>query len=707
MKKYYTLFTVLLTATCAGAQNITDEYQTYDDNRECIYRHVVNYNAAKERASETVFKKEKLGEGSWSNEKQVDRGVYTYEYDRQGRLTMKQLKYENDELDSYRIYVTYTPDETIYKHYSLTEWDTRFKSIWGVYVSGEQSLASTNDRDSYDRNYVRYDRQGNVVERGSIYKEDDEIELFPERIYKWSDLEETIDQRIDGNKETKRKYFRYDENTKLIEYWEITLRHEDDGYRVVYAYDDLGRIVSRTKYRIDWNDDENDIVDTEIQGNHAPRKESSYTPEDFDESKYSWVLEEREEYAYATDEVYSLTSGWYNEFGYCGPIAECKHCEYDEYDEVTETSLLFHRDANGKLLSAEMKSNDPYMTQPVISVDENGHITSVVLDHNWYDELEDGSIKDYGHEHTETIYTWEGENLVRVDYNEEYKNPWDEGSYTDSYTYAYGNGKIEMHDQYSTKTLEKDGNRIKLTETGSYYKYYVIAERQTEDVRFVLARPFEETRELGLDSIKVLSRKGRVVHASSYRWNDDEMYLIAGDTEGGYMLCPNMSADEYFHIVKEGNVAYCYDIEDRLCYVIDGERLMKEIDYADEVSNVVVGSKAPGIDPSSSCTIREYIYDANGNLVGIKVSKQDSNGNVSEEYALSYTYDAASGIESISTASGFELNGRTLGTSSDMSFTICDLNGRTIATDVNSFTFTQSGVYVMKTGSKSVKIYVK
>lgn len=729
MRKIFTLSTMLL-ALGAQAQIIADEYQTYDEHNRDLYRHVISYNAAKERASETVYRKHKSETGEWQTEELVTRGVYTYEYDSKGRMTMKQLKYENDEyLDSYRIYITYNDNETIYTKYELSEDnDLDFWHAWGTYTDGKQSFTTVAESEyRHDEDfYMRYDHDGNIIERGYVIDEGTSAPVVyrPRKKYKWNGTEEQELSYYDGA--TNHTYFHYDDKARLVECYRIYDGYRGMSGRILYTYDNLGRVTKQEVFNLEWDEDDEEMVDvipSHKENQVLGDKELSW---DIDR-EYHWQLESVEEFTYATDEVYGMTSSWYNGFGFCGPVSLYKYTEYDDEGEIEEYDsgvVTFNRDSNGKLLSVTYDMGDSF--SPTVIVDDKGHIVkTAVNDEYWENWNEQGEWVDEpiyaGYSKEEMNYTWEGDNLVKVENSYEYFNKmWmeqPESSY-ESYTLTYADGSVTMQDPYESSTLETGNGRIKVTRKSSYDTEYAVAEKQTETVRFALRRPYEETIGLGLDSVKVLSRKGRVVHVSTNRdsYNSDAEYLVANDIEQGYMLMPNIAPDDYFHIVKEGDVAYCYDIADRITYVVKGELLIKEYVYNEEyeLSPIEPGDRnnsmragAFNSNPSGSCYIREYIYDDKGNLMGIKVSEQDKNGNVSEDYKLTYTYDPATGIRSISTAQGFSLNGRTLGTRDNVRFSIYDLNGRPIASSVDTFTFDAPGTYIMKSGNKSVKVNVK
>lgn len=240
---------------------------------------------------------------------------------------------------------------------------------------------------------------------------------------------------------------------------------------------------------------------------------------------------------------------------------------------------------------------------------------------------------------------------------------------------------------------------------------YVVVEKQTEDVKFAFTNPFVETKELALDSIKVVSRKGRVVQASTQNNKYDEIFLTACSSDG-YRVRSNIDIDDYYHVKMYSGKAYCYDIRDNLRFVVEGEKLLKEYIYTDELSSVVVGGgdsprgarKVLGTTPEGACTIREYHYDNYGNLIGVTTSEQDGNGNITVDYAIEYVYDETSDIKGVNVTQGFVLNGRSLGIDGNQRFSLYDINGRTIATAVTTYTFNASGIYLMKIGGKTVKI---
>lgn len=716
MRKIFTLTTMLL-ALGAQAQVIVDEYNTYDEDNHDLYRYVVSYNANKERASETVYRKHKEYDGTWSKEERIDRGIYSYEYDSKGRMTRKEVKYENEEyLDSYYVEITYGPNETIYKQYE----DDRLCKMWGTFPTGEQSLATMSEYDDRPDFYARYNKAGFITERGRYDKYEDEYTPFA--IYDESGLE------MKKRSNSRNKYYRYNADGKVVEYIEL----DYDDFRQLVTYDNLGRILKIETYELSDDNEWAEPVDP-LPDNHAAPHREYQKPLDEDISNLDWVLEEVTEYTYANDEVYDVTSGWYNEFGFCGPVTTMSNKEYEDGELEEAVSITFTRNAAGKITSVDYNVVGSDL-KPEFTIDSNGHITGTKMREEYdYEEpiwTPDGEFTGefrnvHGFYEQLVEYTWSGDNLMKVVETSSYFNsdiPNKTESRTETRTYAYGTNLVTCTDTdnygYSNiYSIDTSDGRIKQVYKDSWgdEKYFII-DKQKENVKFQLRRPFTETPALGLDSIKVISQAGRVLHVGGTEYSEEDCINAANFVQG-YPFRSNCSVKDYFHVKKDNGQFYCYDYKDRITYIVKGNLLMKEYDYDVEElvsreDNYIGGggtrAQALSTTPTEACYIREYQYDANGNLIAVIASERDKDGKITQDYKLTYTYDPESvGIQSISTNRGFRLNGRNLGANDGVTFSLYDLNGRPVATSVNDFTFDVPGTYIMKTGNKAVKINVK
>ena len=104
-----------------------------------------------------------------------------------------------------------------------------------------------------------------------------------------------------------------------------------------------------------------------------------------------------------------------------------------------------------------------------------------------------------------------------------------------------------------------------------------------------------------------------------------------------------------------------------------------------------------------------YHYADNGLPTGRTIVAVDENGERTEEISIEYKYDPASGITApeISATSGATLNGRTLGLADGAVFSVYDMQGRLLAANTASYTFTEGGVYVVTVNGSSFKLSVK
>lgn len=143
-----------------------EEFSEIVDNR--YYRFVYAYDTNKQRASETIYVREKEGD-AWGEEQLYAVGSYSYEYDTQGRVKTKTVKYDRDEIEftSYRVMVDYNTDgSTVYSKYEWVAYNQNYEMVeqWIYRADGSLQEHIIQDDGSLEgRKQTTYDPQGNVT----------------------------------------------------------------------------------------------------------------------------------------------------------------------------------------------------------------------------------------------------------------------------------------------------------------------------------------------------------------------------------------------------------------------------------------------------------------------------------------------------------------------------------------------------------------
>ena len=154
--------------TVAVAKNARID-ETTDVRGNNQYRYVFAYNKNNERSSETIYKKHFDGTG-WSEEVFCNKGSYTYEYDTQGRIVSKTVKYENRndfDFESYKITVDYSnPEYTAYTKCIInpdddSDWE---EARWSFYKNGQMRHYDNTNSGRSDSYSITYDENGSCIE---------------------------------------------------------------------------------------------------------------------------------------------------------------------------------------------------------------------------------------------------------------------------------------------------------------------------------------------------------------------------------------------------------------------------------------------------------------------------------------------------------------------------------------------------------------
>lgn len=670
------------------------------------FRFVYAYNKDKERSSETIYMREKI-DGKWSDEKLYDVGRYTYEYDSDGRVTVKDVVYDDGTgwFANYRVMVEYGDGVTSYTKYENYNDSEGYQIVegWSYYDNGQmashtyyetktghikqeilftpEGYISGIQKDMYKHTYTGSVNDSTIVSYNSEYSED--------KGYYFTDPCMT-------------EHYKYDSTGKLLEY----CRYEMNGYesyeddcKYVYSYDSLGRIAKITKYNL--GDENSGVVASRAAGE----------PE--------WVEDYTETYTYFNDDVYGIGNSWHDVFDFDGPLTSMIVKGSDYSSEMKAT-----RDASGKITAISFKEESSYGSSPVheFTIDAAGHITKYtsVTTNDWDPDYRNEFVRDY---------TWSGENLVRGEYLD--KTTDKAGSYESSWTddYSYGPNSftiIETNHYGTSKTyMEQKGNRFYAYLDDSEDalredRWVNIREVQTEDVKFVRPNVMKDYDGFSTDSTIIVSVAGRVVCLNANDINYDGGYGFTMGIDNKDMFS-NIVPEAYFSVSHDGDKTVCKDMEDRPVYILEGDRLIKEYIYFEpsyEVQpgepNEVKGSAAntaarSETDPQTLYEEVTYHYADNGLPTGRTVVAVDENGSRTEEISIEYKYDPTSGINApeFSATQGASLNGRTLGIADGGVFCVYDVQGRLLAANTTSYTFATAGVYVITVNGNSFKMSVK
>lgn len=687
------------------------------------FRFVYAYNKDKERSSETIYMREK-SDGKWGDESLYDVGTYTYEYDSQDRVKAKTVVYgrsnEGGFFTSYRIMVEYGDGVTSYTKYEDYGDGEGYQAVeaWGYYDNGQ--MASHTYYDSYYDSVVKkvdFDTEGNI---SGMQSETEKLE------YRGTVNDSTILRYASEWDDDKGAYvftepamathYRYDDSGRLLEYSTYALNGHDmfyvDERRYVYSYDSFGRIASVTQYTTG-----DDNVDAGGDGTVVPVGQPAAVSRAAGEPE--WVLSYEETYTYFNDEVYGIGNSWHDVFGFDGPVTGMTARGYDG-----STDLRVTRDESGKITdifySEESESGWP--SEYEFTVDADGHPVRMTT-------TSTGGAVPGDYSTYVRNYKWSGDKMVRAEYSETYTHdgvPHEE-SWSEDYSYGTNSVTIATTSGFSSsKTyMEQKGNRYYAWFEDEYDglrngRWTNIREVQTEDVRFVRPNVMKDYAGFTPDSTIVVSVAGRVVCLNEAEYTIDGGPGFNYGIDDKALYC-NVGADSYFSVSHDGGNTVCRDMNGRTVYILQGDRLIKEYIYFDTLSDgspaeptesaqrTVAVALPSGSEGQTAYEEITYHYADNGLPTGRTIVAVDENGERTEEISIEYKYDPASGITApeISATSGAMLNGRTLGLADGAVFSVYDMQGRLLAANTASYTFTEGGVYVVTVNGSSFKLSVK
>ena len=672
--------------------------ETTDVRGNNQYRYVFAYNKDKERSSETIYKRH-FEDGKWSDEELCDKGIYTYEYDSQGRIISKTVKYEEcKDFDSYNITVDYSnPEYTIYTKYGMSSsGDTHWKEAeWSFYKNGQ--MRHYDDFNEFGYGYSKtFDENGSCIEYHTNYRGKELHGVLNDS---------TITRFEDHSPIRVESYVYNPENGKLTEYKEWGANRDSRKYE--YVYDQFGRISAIRKYY-----DQNDDSDNGSSYRNINKAESNHEHELIEEPK--WRLEYNETFTYFNDEVYGIGNPWHDVFGFDGPLTN-RHLVDDDYEDGQPwvEDLTLNRDANGKLLSvvSTKPEDDEIVEKNTIDVDANGHITR---EYAYYKEGNNS-------EETTTVdYLWENGTVVSSKTIS--KDGYSPEPYVRDCTFAYGEGTFSFkckqtysssNESESNGTITKRNKGYMLVEDeGADDETRFIQEVQTEDVRFTRPNLIRDYEGFTTDSTIIASVKDRVVafgkmlygSGTDYQWGNVEWGV--GDADAYF----NTNEDTYFSISHDGDQTVCSNYKGQPRFILKDGRLIKEIVYEEVYENgTVTPAKRVAIPTGEPYKEITYLYDDNGLVTGQTVKTVDKNGTTTDEVKVEVKYDPSSGIDNMTVSTGgkLSLSGRTIGLTDGQTFSVFTLDGKQLSTNAQSFTFPKAGVYMINLNGKIVKLNIK
>ena len=708
----------------ANSGVILDEYEDKDGDR--VYRYVYKYDDNMMRSSERIYMKEKT-DGQWSAEREITTGTYKYEYDSQKRLSGKTVTYTpNDYFESYRVDVNYGDGVTEYKKYRLdSEGLPSLIEGWSYYDNGVLASftdysrygdmrSSTFDRNGLNTGYTYYGRKktfsGDVNNQTVTYYQGED----------WDDETSSYKTWRQVQQET----YKYDtDNGKLIEY--INSREYYDLEKTTYTYDGLGRLTAIQVFS-EAGDDDEPAVGGDINGDGVPdrsSKRAASAAKAGGADNIEWELDYEETYTYWNNDVYGVGNSWHDVFGFDGPVSVMTT---DEYGEKVTTTL--NRNNEGRLTGITVDDGTGQSPTDItnITIDSEGRITKFENEDEYKDE------SSYTYEYQSIDYTWNGDDMNEaVTYSKfinDYGNEHNEGDYTTTTRYTYGDGKVEIRTYNEgsqtadeTTKIEEKGTTRKVThsydngsgtETDRIAKYV-----QTEDLSFVRPNLAADIEGMTADSTIVVSVAGRMVCAYEGHWNPRTGYY-SGEFDNYPYYVNTQSGSTYFTVDHDGNQTVCRDIKGLPIYILTDGRLTKEYVYYD-IAYGIGGTQEPD-GPQAvmrTASIPEgqpydeitYIYDNEGRLTGKTEVSVDENGTSSEEIKLEYVYNEASGITTVEAEAkaGVTLNGRRIGLSDNSRFSVCTISGQVLASGVTQYTFASPGIYIINAGRLTTKVLVK
>lgn len=691
--------------------------ETTDVRGDNQYRYVFAYNKNMERSSETIYKKHFDGV-KWGDEEFCNKGIYTYEYDTQGRIVSKTVKYEKQgdrDFESYNISVDYSnPEYTVYLKCTIDPYDGSYwkEAEWSFYKNGQMRHYDNIDLSS-DYPYKNDCYSITYDENGSCIKLETNGQIGKELHGLLNDSTITRSEGYNGMLTTQsvESYVYNPENGKLTEYKKWGKNCDSRKYE--YVYDQFGRISAIRKY-YDQNDEE-DIGSPYRISKAASNREHELIEEP------KWRLEYNETFTYFNDEVYGIGNPWHDVFGFDGPLTN-RHLVDDDYEEDQPwvEDLTLNRDANGKLLSVvwTKPEDDEYVEKNTIDVDANGHITG---EYAYYKE---GT---YSEETTTVDYLWENGTVVssKTISKEIYKDGYSPEPYIRDCSYAYGDGTFSFkckqtyssdNESESSGTITKRNKGYIVVENeGTKELARFIQEVQTEDVRFTRPNLVRDYEGFTTDSTIIASVKDRVVvfgkmiwGDTNYKWGNVEWGV--GDVDAYFTT----NEETYFSISHDGDQTICSNYKGQPRFVLQDGKLLKEIIYEDVSDNGVVvvpttAAKRVAIPTGKPYKEITYLYDTNGLVTGQTVTTVDKNGTTTDEVKVEVKYDPTSGIDNMTVSTGgkLSLSGRTIGLTDGQTFSVFTVDGKQLSANAQSFTFPKAGVFMVSVKGKTMKLNIK
>lgn len=746
MKHFSTLllamFAIGASAQSGGTGALLDETYQFTDGGDGLFRYVFAYDSNKQRASETIYYKERNA-GVWGSESLYEVGNYSYQFDSKGRLKVKEVKYSlgKPQFQTYRIMVDYNDTAaageavSTFKRYTLADDNNyQLEEQWSLYANGQ--LASHSLFNSYDAVSHRYDENGTI---NAILSYDFSGDRLVTKITKSGTLNDsTIVHYEDGMPSWTERY-RYDGKTgRPLEYtkWGKTV----DAFHNVWEYDAQGRIVLDEHY-VDSADDEVDFPTAAAlsgkrrkaarlpfmsagwseaaadarKANAAPRRNRTESAL----KEPEWKLDERITYKYYNDEVYPVSNSWRSVMYMEGPLSECVFLEKgDETGPDYEERIVCTRDASGKLTAVNQtysKETDREQSS-VYVVDAAGYVTNrTYTKKQIWGDITETYVEDYQ-------YVWDSDCCVSM---VETYGILSGLQYRTSHVYTYDTAANKFTDELSisnetgtgtpftytvTYVMQQNGSDIEAYQLDDNKTRY-IREVQQEDVSFIAPNMLKDFDGAYPEPRTVISVKGRVVTTATGPRGKYYGYVevpALNDADNQYLT---LAPGQYFSVKRVGNQLVCSDIDGFPVYVVEGNLLKKEYIYLDNTSSVTPQTSVAPVAKATDgveCTEVEYIYSQYGLLVGQTLTDISADGKRTENISIEYKYDEATGIGTYeATTAKMQLSGRSLGLTDGTTFSVYTLGGKQLAANVADYTFASSGVYIVKVGGKSVKLTVK
>lgn len=672
-----------------------------------LYRYVFAYNKNMERSSETIYRKYIRSD----EEELYTKGTYTYEYDSQGRIISKTVTYSQNVgiFDSYNIAVKYLKDYTEYtRSWIYSDGDIVPSNKWSYYPSGKfRHVERYGYNCTTPERSITFDENGSCIEfsNGVMTKKLTGTLNDSTIAYSYSDS---------YRKPHIERYLYNPDNGKLIEY--KTWGGYIDNEKYVYEYDQFGRISAIKEYRDNDDDDINKPV--------TPHYTHSLTATTNDELvEPEWILDNEQTYTYFNNDRYDTGNTWHDVFEFDGPVTKFIYTDYNTEDgNPRNEEITVTRDENGKILSIAYSNpeHDGEINTRTFDIDDNGHITKETI----------YSKESYGNQYEEGnliyTYTWNGNQVTnrKEDYtSKSSNNNTNHAVWNRTYSYGDNTCKIteqkEGSDSYTISTVKKANKGYSITEENHDAEYNTvytdrfIQEVQTEDISFVKPNLLKDYDGFSIDSTIVVSTKGRVVaYMNGHGYDNDYKYGCFEGYAGDYYAYFNTIHDNYFSISHEGESTICSNAEGLPVYVLKGNKLIDEYIYDDVYYNASGNIQTKAIrntEPVAGIeyTKISYTYDEYGRPSGQTI--KSVNKDKTTEITVENKYNPASGIEDINVnaTQGLILNNRILGIGNGNSFSIYAMNGTQLATNVQQFKFNNSGTYLIKVGSKTIKMSVK